>query len=35
MHIWEYMDDQQETEVPKPYARLIYGIFAKRGADVN
>jgi hypothetical protein len=26
MHIWEYMDDKQETEAPKPYARLIYGI---------
>jgi hypothetical protein len=31
MHIWEYMDDQQETEVPKPYARLIYGIVTKGG----
>jgi hypothetical protein len=31
MHIWEYMDDQQETEAPKPYTRLIYGILMKRG----
>jgi hypothetical protein len=25
------MDDKQETEAPKPYTRLIYGIFAKGG----